>query len=73
MCIRDRLVPYDLCEMETPIDDKEPLRIEIDPEHGGGTHRIVSQSATGKVRIRNEANGEEQTVDLARLDWRWLQ
>ena len=69
----DRLVPYDLCEMETPIDDKEPLRIEIVPEHGGGTHRIVSQSATGKVRTRNEANGEEQTVDLARLDWRWLQ
>ena len=69
----DRLVPYDLCEMEMPIDEKEPLRIEVDREHGGGTYRIVSQSSTGKVRLRDETSGEEHTADLARLDWRWLQ
>ena len=69
----DRLVPFDLCELEVPIDDKEPLRVEVDRDHGGGTYRIVSQSATGKVRLRDEATGEEQTADLAKLDWRWAQ
>jgi len=68
----DRLVPFDLCELEVPTDEKEPLRVEVDREHGGGTYRIVSQSATGRVRLRDETSGEEHTADLAKLDWRWV-
>ena len=68
----DRLVPFDLCELEVPTDEKEPLRVEVDREHGGGTYRIVSQSATGRVCLRDETSGEEHTADLAKLDWRWV-
>lgn len=68
----DRLVPYDLCEMETPINEKEQLWIEVDSKRGVETFRIIAQSATGRVRLRDETSGEEHTADLAKLDWRWV-
>lgn len=68
----DRLVPYDLCELETPTNEKEPLWIEIhDDKYGVKQYRIVAQSATGRVRLRDETSNEEHTADLATLDWRW--
>ena len=68
----DRLVPYDLCELETPTNEKEPLWIEIhDDKYGVKQYRIVAQSATRRVRLRNETSNEEHTADLATLDWRW--
>ena len=68
----ERLVPYDLCELETPINEKEPLYIEIhDTRYGVKQYRIAAQSTTGRVRLRDDRTDQEHTADLATLDWRW--
>ncbi len=67
----NRLIPYDLCELDTPIPDGD-LKLEV-IDRNGKAHKatILSQTATGLVRLRWET-GDEEFAELSGLEYRWL-
>ena len=67
----NRLIPYDLCELDTPISEGD-LKLEV-IDRNGRAHKatVVSQTATGLVRLRWET-GDEEFAELSGLEYRWL-
>ena len=66
-----RLIPFDLPYLETPMDNGTPLYLEIYRQGQWIAGRIVSQSATGAVRVEYDDKSEE-TVQLDREEYRWV-
>jgi len=71
-----RLVPFDLCQLEAPINDDEELWIDIKSNQPGRTdrwlaRRIVAQQSTGAVRLVSADGQQEEIIDLADYEWRW--
>ena len=62
----ERLVRYDLCNLEVPIEAERPVQIEIATGDHGHWRRgtITSWSGTGKIFVRFDG-GEEQCLELA--------
>ena len=69
----DRLVKYDLCNLELPIQADHPVRIEIATGDQGVWRRgtIVSWSGTGKLFVRFDS-GEETCLELADHEHRYV-
>ena len=71
-----RLVPYDACQLEVPINDTEKLWIDIKSNHLGKQDRwfqreIIGQLASGAVRVRSVHGDFEEVIELADYEWRW--
>ena len=70
----DRLVRYDLCNVEIPIEAEYPVRIEIVIGNQGMWRRgtIMSWSGTGKVFLKFDDNTEEVCLELADHEHRYV-
>ena len=71
-----RLVPFDLCQLETPVNPDDELWIDIKSNLPGRAdrwlcRRISGQQATGAVRLTSADGAHEEVVDLADYEWRW--
>ena len=66
-----RLIPYDLCHLESPIDQDTSLRIRLKDGEIWREAEIISQQATGFVRLRY-SSGCEDLVDLAAKEYEWI-
>ena len=67
-----RLIAYDLCEMESPIDEKKPLRMELLVRGTWVPGQVISQSTTGAVRLKLNNEKDTRFVDLHNEEYRWL-
>jgi len=68
-----RLVSHNLCELEAAISN-EPLRLRIFRNGANRDAEILSQLATGAVRIRFEGpEGDTEIVELEQEEYDWLQ
>ena len=67
----ERLVKYDLCALQQPLDSERPLRIEIRRDNEWYTATLIAQSATGAVTLRL-SDGTETQVHLQSEGYRWL-
>ena len=67
----ERLVKYDLCALQQPLDSERPLRIEIRRDNEWYTATLIAQSATGAVTLRF-SDGAETQVHLQSEEYRWL-
>ncbi len=73
-----QLVPFEMSQLESPIDGVRPLWIDIKSNVDGKSDRwmcrqIVAQQATGAVRLRSVDGQNEEMIDLADYQWRWRQ
>lgn len=70
----ERLVEYDLRDLEVPIDLHEPLCLELKRSAAAEFKRgfIESQSATGLVLIDFRDGSEPEWFDLALFEHRWV-
>ena len=69
-----RLIPYNLCLLDTPID-AESLRLEVMSRNGTARPATVTgQTATGKVELvyDSPADSAPIIVDLSTLEYRWI-
>ena len=66
-----RLRPFELCELESPLDTAPP-RLRIRKQDGSWiSGAVITQSATGSVRVRFD-NRTERVIDLSREEYQWL-
>jgi hypothetical protein len=66
-----RLRPFELCELESPVD-MVPPKIRIRSRDGQWKHGVVeTQSSTGTVRIKFSDNSE-RVIDLSAEEYQWL-
>ena len=72
----ERLVPFDMAQLESPVNADEDLYIDI-KSNAPGRHerwlqrRIVGQQATGAVRVESLDGRHSEVIDLADYEWRW--
>ncbi len=71
----ERLVPFEMAQLEAPLNAAEELWIDIKSNITGRADRwlirqIIGQSATGLVRVRSINHKEEEMIDLADYEWR---
>ena len=71
-----RLIPFELAELETPVNPEAELWIDVKSNKAGRdatwlVRQIAGQSATGKVRLVSQDGATTEMVDLASFEWRW--
>ena len=68
----DRLRPYDLADLEEPISGR-PLKIEkITPNGRSWIGTLISQTATGAVRVKWSHQKEEDLIRLEDEEFKWV-
>ena len=66
-----RLIQYDLCELEDPIDS-QPLGIPLRQKDGTWLNgSVVALTSTGAVRFQPADGGESQLVRLEHEEYQW--
>ena len=69
-----RLIPYDLCSLEAPIDSSAQLKLELVARDGKAfPAKVAGQTATGLVRLEFEHASLNGLYDLSVEEYRWLQ
>ena len=66
-----RLIPFDLHELQAPIESDTPLVLEILEGTTWTKAEITKQNATGAVKLKFE-DGSEKLVHLEREEYRWI-
>ena len=70
-----RLIPFELGQLESPVDPEAVLEIEILDRSGRALKgRVTHQTSTGLVRVEFPGSpGKDGLYDLACEEYRWLQ
>ncbi len=71
-----RLIPFEMAQLETPVNATEELWIDIKSNKVGRdatwlVRRIIGQQASGNVRLQSADTKLTEVVDLASYEWRW--
>jgi len=68
-----RLIPYNLCSLEAPLNSGEVLKLELIARDGKAyAAQVAGQTATGLVRLKFENKDLNGLYDLSVEEYRWL-
>jgi len=72
----ERLVPFDMADLEEPLNPTEELWLDIKSNQPGReekwyTRKIAAQFASGAVRLTSIDGKLSEVIELADYEWRW--